>query len=116
VANGIALYISSQVLLGHFMVNGGIKAYIIAGIIFGILNVIAKPILKILSLPFVLLTAGLFTLVINMFLVWFGAYALHVLDFKGVSIAVEGGWTIYLYAGLIITVVNMVIHWVLKKD
>jgi len=114
IANAVALYFVGVILKGDFVVTGGWKGYLIAALIFGILNGIVKPILKLLSLPFVLVSAGLFIFVINMFLVWFAKYALDVLKFEGVSIVVNGLLT-YLIAGFLIALLNMIIGWLLKK-
>jgi putative membrane protein len=113
-ANAAALYITVQLLNGNFIISGGWKGYLIAALIFGILNGLVKPILKIITLPFVFITAGLFIFVINMFLVWFAKYILNVLQFEGVSITVSAGPFTYLYVGLTMAVVNMVIHWLVK--
>ena len=115
IANGAALYFVSELLGSDFVITGGYKGYLIGAIIFGFLNGIVKPILKILSLPFVLISAGVFILVINSFLVWFAKYALDVLQFEGVALLIEGGPATYVYAAVVISVINMVITWVLKK-
>jgi putative membrane protein len=120
VANGIALYFVGVVVRAilknsDFIINGGWKGYLIAAILFGFLNGIIKPILKLVSLPFVFITAGLFVFIINMFLVWFAKYALDVLQFQGVSIVVVGGILTYLAAGFLIALFNMIIGWLLKK-
>jgi putative membrane protein len=115
-ANAAALYITVYLLKGDFIVTGSWKGYIIAALIFGLLNGLGKPILKIVTLPVVFITAGLFTLVINMFLVWFAKYFLNIVQFDGVAIQVSGGWVTYLYAGIILAIANMIIHWLLKKD
>lgn len=47
-----------------------VATFLLAGLIFSAVNAIIKPIITILSLPFVLITMGLFTLVINGFMVW----------------------------------------------
>ena len=114
VANAIALYFVSVILDGKFVITGEWKGYLIAALIFGILNGIIKPILKLLSLPFVIVSAGLFLFVINMFLVWFAKYVLDVLKFDGVTMTVTG-ITTYLIAGFLIALLNMVIGWLLKK-
>ena len=114
VANAIALYFVSVILDGKFVITGEWKGYLIAALIFGILNGIVKPILKVLRLPFVIVSAGLFLFVINMFLVWFAKYALDVLKFEGVTMTVDG-FTTYLIAGFLIALLNMVIGWLLKK-
>jgi len=115
VANALALYFIGIILKGDFVIAGGWKGYLIAAIIFGVLNGLVKPVLKILSLPFVFITAGLFIFVINSFLVWFAKYALDVLKFEGVAITIAGGFFTYIIAGFLISVFNMVIHWLLKK-
>ncbi len=115
VANGVALYFVALILDGKFTITGTWKGYLICAIIFGLLNGMVKPILKLLSLPFVLVTAGLFIFVINSALVWFAQYALDVLKFEGVAIVITGGFFSYILAGFLISIFNMVIHWLLKK-
>ena len=114
-ANMGALYVVSELLGGTFLITGSYEGYFIAAIIFGILNSFVKPILKLISLPFVLITAGVFILVINGFLVWFAAYALEVLDFEGVRVIIEGGLGTYVSVAILMSIANMVIHWLLKK-
>ena len=47
-----------------------IATFLFAGLIFSFVNSILKPIITILSLPFVIVTLGLFMLVVNGFMVW----------------------------------------------
>lgn len=115
-ANVGALYVTYILLQGDFVVTGAWRGYLIAAILFGILNGFIKPVLKILSLPFVFMTAGLFTFVINMGIVWFAKYALDVLKFQGVAIQINGGWVTYLYIGFIMAIANILIHWLLKSE
>jgi putative membrane protein len=114
VANGAALYFISEISKGDFIITGGILGYLLAAVIFGVLNSLIKPILKILSFPIMLLSAGLFTIVINMFLVWFAEYILEVLAIDGVAIVVDKFIT-YLYVGILVGVANVIIHWLTKK-
>ncbi len=114
-ANSIALYFVTIILEGNFLITGGWKGFLIAGILFGFLNGIVKPILKILSLPFVFLSMGLFIFIINSGLVWFAEYSLNILKFEGVKIIVEGGFFYYLFAGFLISAFNAVIGWLFKK-
>lgn len=46
---------------------------IIAALILGLLNLVIKPILFILTLPLTIITFGLFALVLNAFIFWFAA-------------------------------------------
>jgi putative membrane protein len=66
----IALGINAAALwVAHELFNGvhihGWKAYLIAAIVLAIANAVIKPVLKVLTFPLVILTAGLFLLVIN---------------------------------------------------
>lgn len=53
------------VAINHFW-----QILVIVGIILGLVNYFIKPILKIISLPLRILTLGLFTIVINMAIIW----------------------------------------------
>lgn len=46
---------------------------LVASVVFGLLNLLVKPIIKLITLPINLLTLGLFGLVINGALLWFVA-------------------------------------------
>jgi putative membrane protein len=47
-----------------------VATFLFAGLIFAVVNAVLKPIITILSLPFVLVTLGLFMLIINGLMVW----------------------------------------------
>ena len=113
-ANAAALYFISLILHGDFAVTGGVLGYFVAALIFGILNSLVKPILKLLSLPLLLITAGLFSFVLNMIVIWLAKYALNVLAFEGIGIHVEH-IAAYFYAGLLLAVANFFIHWLTRK-
>lgn len=49
---------------------GGVAVFLLAGFIFSVINSILKPIIIILSLPAILITLGLFVLVVNGFMVY----------------------------------------------
>ncbi len=64
----VAIAISAYLLPGT-SVDSLVTALIVA-VVLGLANIVIKPILIILTLPVTLLTLGLFTFVINAFLVW----------------------------------------------
>ena len=65
--------------------------YLWIGLIFGVVNAIVGPILRLLSLPFVLLTLGLFLLVINAALLGLTAALTDRLTIDGFGTALIGG-------------------------
>ncbi len=70
---------------------GEFGTYLWIGLVFGVVNAIVGPILRLLSLPFVLLTLGLFLLVINAALLGLTAALTDRLSIDGIGTAVIGG-------------------------
>ncbi len=62
----------------------------IAAVVIGLLNIILRPILLILTLPVNLITIGLFTFIINGFIFWLGARLIDGFNVKGFWWAVLG--------------------------
>src|SRR5581483_5869260 len=83
------------------------ELFLLLGIILGFLNFFIKPILKALTLPLEILTLGLFSLVINVILVWL----LDVM-FKEVTIPL-----IYplVFTSLIVWALNFVLTLLIKE-
>ena len=85
VPDGLAVIANPDGPLGKF------GTYLWIGLIFGVVNAIVGPILRLLSLPFVLLTLGLFLLVINAALLGITAAVSDRLTVDGFGPAVVGG-------------------------
>ncbi|MBU1019198.1 MAG: phage holin family protein [Patescibacteria group bacterium] len=108
-----ALWVTS-LLLTNFNFEGGITFLLIAGLLLGILNTLAKPVMKLLSFPLIFISAGLFLIVINALMLGVLDYLFDILDITGVSLQVEGALT-YLWAAIIFGLVNWLEHWMLKR-
>ncbi len=80
---------------------------LLAGLILALFNSILKPILKLISAPLIILTLGLFTLIINMGLLW-----LMTLFFP--QLQIHGFWA-YFWGTLIISIINGIIGALLRK-
>ena len=65
--------------------------YLWIGLIFGVVNAVVGPVLRLLSLPFVVLTLGLFLLVINAALLGLTAALTDRLTIDGIGTALIGG-------------------------
>jgi len=103
--NSLALYVATLFVQG-FKINGGIKEYLLAGIILGVLNMIVKPVLKLISMPIIILTLGIFSLVINALMLW-GVH--YFFDF----VVIDDLYAL-VWATLVITIVNTIISKVTK--
>jgi putative membrane protein len=103
VFNSLGLWVAARILNGHGVMydqQAGIVLFLSAGFILSILNAILKPIIIILSLPAILLTLGLFTLVVNGVTVYLAGIFV-----PGLSLSF---WAAIL-AGMIISLINYVL-------
>lgn len=78
-----AMLVLARVLPG-FRIDGWGPALIAAAVL-GIVNAIVKPVLFVLTLPFTILTLGLFLLVLNMIMLWLTAVLVPGFDVHGVA-------------------------------
>lgn len=71
--NSVGLWVAVRLLgtgYDDVKVTAGFWGFILAGLIFSLFNSVLKPLLVVLSLPAILLTLGLFTLIVNGVLVY----------------------------------------------
>jgi putative membrane protein len=71
-------------------------------LVFGVLNAVIRPVLFVLTLPFLIVTLGLFTFVLNAFMLWLTSAAS---DLFGLRFHVDGFGAAFLGV-LIVTVVS----------
>ncbi len=110
--NGLAFYAAVSLLPGISALSSNPVNYIILALIFGVLNAILKPILTLLTCPFILLTLGLFTLVINTALFYLTGWIGQQFDY---GFTVSGFWTALLGA-LIVSVVGMIGEMIFRDE
>ncbi|MFF1280232.1 phage holin family protein [Streptomyces sp. NPDC058299] len=85
---------------------------IVVALIFGLVNWLVKPVVKLLTLPLFILTLSLITLVVNALMLLLTSWLCGKLD---LSFHVEGFWTAVL-GGLIISLVSWALHVVLPDE
>ncbi|MGB3184756.1 MAG: phage holin family protein [Ornithinimicrobium sp.] len=108
VANGLALWVASLIVPGiSFSGSSSTLTMIITigavGLIFGVLNAIVKPLLFLLSLPLLILTLGLFLVVLNAIMLSLTSWASGVL---GLNFVVQDFWWDAVFGALIISIVS----------
>jgi putative membrane protein len=81
-------------------------AFAVMAVILGLVNIFIRPILKFLSCAFIILTVGLFMLVINTFLLWFASWISQQL---GVGFIVQWPWGAF-WGSIIVSVVSFIVH------
>jgi len=102
-ANVVVLGITTWIL-GGVTNDGSAWTLIWAALVFGILNTILKPLLRLLTLPLAFITLGLIWFGVAMVMLW-----LTSIFIDGFSI--HGFWT-YVWATVIVWVVNVVLDFV----
>ncbi len=100
VANVIALWLATRYITG-FVFTGSLQDLLIAGLVFTLINTFIKPIIKFMLGPFVVLTFGLLTIVIN-------AAMLYLLDLWSPALTIQG-YAPLLWSTLLVAVVNLII-------
>ncbi|MFI7385287.1 phage holin family protein [Streptomyces sp. NPDC049813] len=85
---------------------------ILVALVFGLVNFLVKPVVKVLTFPLFILTLGLITLVVNALMLLLTSWLADKLD---LSFHVDGFWTAVL-GGLIISVVSWALNVVLPDN
>lgn len=112
VVNAIALWAAAWILGGGDMVDG-VMGWLFLAVIFGLVNTFIKPIIKLFSLPFTILTLGLFTLVINAIMLALTMWIAGMFDIT--TGFFSGFWEIFL-AAIIVSVVSAVLTSILPDN
>lgn len=99
VLNSVGIWLAFSLLSNTDEV--GYTTFLLAGVIFGVVNATIKPVLSFLSLPLVFLTLGLFTLIIN-----------GLMFYLTVSLTpgLEMGFWYSVVAGMIVGLLNAVVN------
>ena len=96
--NAIAL-VATTIVPG-ITFTGSILTLLLAGVVFGLFNAIVRPLLVLLSLPFIILTLGLFYLILNGILLWLA------------SLIIPGYVVAGIIPGILGSLVIAVLNWV----
>jgi len=109
--NIVAIYLAILIVPIHLQQESW-SAIVVLAVILGLVNALIAPVLKFLTCPFILVTLGLFTLIINTIMLWLtgviGGWFGY--GFKPESM---GFFTLFLGA-LIIAIVNLLLSAIFK--
>jgi putative membrane protein len=110
--NAVALYVAVALVPGIQLQSANWLSFIWLALIFGVVNALLSPLLKLLTCPLILLTLGLFTLVINTLLFYLGGY---VATYFGVGFTVDS-WLSAFLGSIIVSIVSVVLSLILKDE
>lgn len=117
--NAVALWVATLVVQGVSLDAAGkswtakVVTVVLVALIFGIVNAVLRPIVKFLAFPAMVLTLGLFTFVVNAFMLQVTAWISGPL---GLSFTIDTFFWDAVLAAVVITVVSWILSVVLPDD
>ncbi len=109
--NAVALYVAILIVPGIDL-RGAWTDIIWLALIFGLLNALVRPLLKFLTCPLIILTLGLFTIIINTVMLLLTS---QIGQSFGFGLIVDGFWTAVL-GSLVISVVSIVMSVIFRDE
>ena len=116
VLNGVAVWVATLIVGGVDVTTdstaGKVGTLLVVGAIFGLVNAVIKPVAKLLSLPLIILSLGLFALVVNALLFWLTAAVSNGL---GAPFEVDGFWSAF-WGAVVVGLVSWALSIVVKDS
>jgi putative membrane protein len=101
VLNGVAVLVAAYLVPG-ISYTGSLLSLLLVGLVIGLINLVVKPVVTFFSLPLIVVTLGLFYLVINGLMLYLAAWILpHTLHVSGCGAAILGGLVMALVNWLV---------------
>ena len=111
VVNAAALWVATRLVPG-VSYQGGPLPFLVVALIFGIINTTLRPITKLLTCPLILLTLGLFALVVNGLMRWLTSTLAAQF---GINFHVAGFFPAF-WGALVVSVVSTVLSMFVRDD
>ncbi len=117
--NGLALWMAALVIPGVNLANGStswankLLTVLFVALVFGVINAFVKPVVKLLSLPFIVLTLGLFTFIVNAFMLQITEW---ICDWLNLDFTIADFFWDAVFAAIVITFVSWLLNILLPED
>jgi len=102
--NAAALWVATKVVSG-ITSDADAVTFLAVALVFGLLNALVRPLLSMLTCPLMILTLGLFTFVINAFILWLTSAAAGKF---GLGFHVSGFWPAF-WGALVVSIVSVLL-------
>jgi putative membrane protein len=106
--NAAALWVATRIVPG-VTYSGGWLPFLGVAVVFGVINAFLRPVAKILTLPLIIVTLGIFALVVNGLMLWLTSSLAEML---GLGFHVSGFWPAFwgaLVVSLVSTILSMLV-------
>jgi putative membrane protein len=116
---GVALWVVTLLVPGIAFVGGDstparVGIIFVVAVIFGLVNAIIKPIVKLISLPLYILTLGLFHVVVNALMLWITSRITEHTTHWGLFI--DHFWWTAIWAAIVLSVVSWPLSLIARAD
>ncbi len=109
--NTLALFVAVWIVPG-IRLESGWFSLVWLGLIFGLVNATVRPVLKFLTCPLILLTLGLFTLVINALMLSLTAWLGNLV---GIELVLDGFWAAF-WGALVVSIVSVLLSLFVREE
>lgn len=106
VVNVVAIWVAAAIFDG--IRYDDLATLAVTGVVLGIVNLLVRPIVTLLTLPFVVITLGLWLIVVNAIMLMLTSWLVD-------GFSVDGFWTA-LWAAIVIGLVNWILGTMLRAD
>jgi putative membrane protein len=113
VVSSLSLLVAAWLVPGIHADKNSWTLFAVMAIILGLVNTIVRPVLKLLSCPLVILTLGLFVLVINGITLWLASYI--AVNWIHVGFYVDGFWAAF-WGALVVSIVSVILTAMLREE
>jgi putative membrane protein len=116
VVNALAIWVATRLVDGVSVSgpdgsrSGAVLAFLVLGLLFGLVNAVVKPVVKVLAFPVYLLTLGLITFVVNALMLELTGWLSGP---TSLTLRLDRFWPTAVLAALVVSVVSLVIQAVL---
>ena len=111
VVNAAALWVATRLVPG-VTYHGGPLPFLVVALIFGVINTTLRPITKLLTCPLILVTLGLFALVVNGLMLWLTS---TLAAQAGINFRVAGFFPAF-WGALVVSIVSTVLSMFVRDD
>lgn len=102
--NAAALWVATRVVSGVTYVGGWLP-FLGVAVVFGVVNAFIRPVAKILAFPLIIVTLGIFALVVNGLMLWLTSSLSAIL---GLGFHVAGFWAAF-WGALVVSIVSTIL-------
>lgn len=108
--NAAALWVATRLVPG-VTYTGDVLPFLGVALVFGIVNAFIRPVAKLLTLPLIILTLGIFAFIVNGLMLWLTS---SLSESLGLGFHVSGFWAA-LFGSLVVSIVSTML-WMFVRD